>query len=286
MHNGTRPSRHAHLVKKYPHFGAIAPENIADFDLGRNLPLQDQEKDNAPYECVGYTTAHILSSIFNENFSPDFSYAAARYIAGDGAEGAPGTSFHAGMDSIVGLGGLTQGLSAFSASSHSEKYVSDWANFPDSLKKVALEHVQNGVRNVLGNGDAFDSILGALHQGGIPVSIGTPWFTEWRSNINGGVLQTPIIQPDYQSWHNHSISGKTTINGVPYLIDYSWQGNRVGDGGKLYLSREAINTALTVWGSGALTIDPSVKRWVYLVGLILRRFPNINPLLISKLVNV
>lgn len=272
IYNGTRGAKDLHRVKLYPHFGGSI--DIPDFDLGRNLPLQDQEKDNAPYECVGYTQAHILSSIFNTPFSPDFSYAAARYVAGDGKEGTQGTSFHAGMDAIVALGGLWKSLEVFSASTHGEAYVSDWNNWLDSLKKTALGQVQNGVRNVLGNGDAFQSILSATYQGGIPISIGSPWFLEWETNQNG-IVQTPVLNGNYPSWHNYTIDGKTTINGVPYLIVYSHQGNRVGDGGKLYFSREVINAALTVQGSGALAIDPNAKRWIYILGMLTYRFPQL-----------
>ena len=69
MNHGTRPAKDLHKVRKFKHFGAI---DVPDFDLGRNLPLQDQEKDQAPFACVGYTNAHILSSIFNTPSSPPY----------------------------------------------------------------------------------------------------------------------------------------------------------------------------------------------------------------------
>lgn len=283
--NGTRPAKHLHKVKPYEHFGSIAPIDIPDFDLGRNLPLQDQEKDNAPYECVGYTAAHILSSIFNTPFSPDFSYAAARYVAGDGKEGTQGTSFHAGMDAVVAVGGLQKDLALQTALILTEQNVSDWAIWTAAQKTQALTRVQNGVRNVLGLGDAFDSILSATYQGGIPVSLGSPWFKEWSVNIINGIVQTPILDGNYPSWHDYTADGKTTINGVPYLIIYSHQGNRVGDNGKLYFSRETINAALSVNGAGALTIDTNSVRWVQLIGIIMRRFPELIPEL-TQLINL
>lgn len=284
--HGTRPAKDLHRVKPYPHFGDISVQDIPDFDLGKNLPLQDQEKDDAPYECVGYTAAHILSSIFNIPFSPDFSYAAARYIAGDGKEGTQGTSFHAGLDALVAVGGLPKGFATISASVNGEQYISDWNIWTRKEKAFALKQIQNGIRNVLGLGDAFTSILSAAYQGGIPVSIGSPWFDQWRTNIQGGILQSPILNGQYQSWHDYTIDGKTTINGVPYLIAYTHQGNRVGDNGKLYFSRETINAALTVEGSGALTIDPNAKRLVYLLGMMSLRFPQMISLLPTIIANL
>ena len=280
MIHGTRPARDLHKIRKYKHFGAI---NIPDFDLGQNLPLQDQNASNAPYECVGYTAGHILSSIFNTPFSPDFSYAAARYIAGDGKEGSQGTSFHAGVDAIVAVGGLVKDMAKETATSVGEATVSDWAFWTDIQKRAALGRVQNGAKNVLGNGDAFNSILSACYQGGVPVSIGSPWFIEWESNINNGVVGTPALNGNYPSWHNYTVDGQKTINGVPHLIVYSHQGSRVGDGGKLYFPREAINAAISVDGSGALATDKNTIRWVYLLGMLTYRFPqllNILPQLI------
>lgn len=271
MVNGTRPAKHLHYVRKFKHaFGGI---EIPDFNLDSGLNgMPDQEKDNAPYECTGYTAADILTDIFRTPFSPDFSYAAARYIAGDGPEGTQGTSFHAAGQSMVAVGGLNKNVAPINASQQGEKYISDWNNWNPS-QRFALSYIQNGLRNVLGLGDAFDSIRSAAFQGGIGISIGSPWFPEWTNNINGGIVQVPNLTGSYSTWHNYAVKGQKTINGVPYLIVKSWQGTRVGDNGWLYFSRETINAALSVPGSGALTIDKSAVRWISLLGILTQRFP-------------
>jgi hypothetical protein len=263
-------------VRRYPHFGAINPADIPDFDLGRNLSLQDQEKDNAPTECTGYTAAHILSAIFNVRFSPDFSFAANRYITGEGP-GVDGASFHGAMDALVGYGGLPLKDAPFDAKTTSELYISDFGRWSPTLPD-SRAYVQNGVRNVLGFGDAFDSILSAISQGGIPVSVGSPWFPEWTTGIDQGIVRMPdISNTQGDAWHNYTADGKTTINAVPYLIVYSHQGNRVGDDGKLYFSRETVNAALSIPGSGALSIDPHAIRFISLLGILAIRFPAILP---------
>lgn len=279
MVSGTRPAEHIYKEKKFhERFGGVSPQDIPDFNLDAGLTMPDQVKDQADTECVGYTVADILTDIFKVPFSPDFSFAAARYVAGDDP-GIDGTSFHAGIQSAVAFGGLIKTLAPFDAMTKSELYISDYKVWDSIPKESRLPYAQNGTMNVLGNGDAFDSILFAAYNGKIPVSVGSPWFEEWAYNIQGGVVQQPVLDGQYPNWHNYCIKGKKTINGVPSLIVKSWQGTRVGDNGWLYFSRETINKTLSVPGSGALTINPNGNRWIELVSIMIQRFPMIVPLL-------
>lgn len=279
---GTRPARHIHKEKKWhDHYFGTSPAVIPDFNVDIGLTIPDQAKDNAFYECVGYTVSDILTDMVKSHLDPDFSYAAARYIAGDGAEGTQGTSFHAGLQGAVAVGALAKSLSIISAEKNGEAFISNWDNWLDSLKETARDYVQNGLMNVLGQGDDFDSILSALYTGKIGISIGTPWYEEWSSDIQQGVVQTPhnALNIDGLGWHNWAIKGKKTINGIPHLIGKTWQGTRVGDNGWLYFSRETINDVLSVLGTGAITLNPNANRWVSLWGIVAQRFPLIMPLL-------
>lgn len=274
--NGTRPAKDIYKVAKYQHFGAISVDTIPDFSLDPNISHPDQEADGAHTECTGYTVADILCDIFKQYYSADFSYAAARAIAGDGP-GTDGASFHAAMDSLVGWGGLPAHYATYTAGTRGEQFVSDFNNWKDDLEE-SRKYAQNGVKNVLGNGDAFDSVLAALNQGRISVSIGSPWFPEWADfGGQSGILALPKTQ--YSSiWHNYVLKGKQTIGGVPYIIAKPHIGLK-GDNGFVKLSREVINFTLAVPGSGALTIDPNAIRWVSLLGITSRRFPGILPFL-------
>jgi len=273
IQNGTRPAKHLHYVRKFEHFGGL---DVPDFNLDLGVSHPDQDADGAPTACVGYTVSDIFTDIFGTYFSPDFSYAAARYLAGDGP-GTDGTSFHAGMQAAVGVGGLLSSQATIQASAKGELFVSDWNNWSSDEKRIALTRVQNGIRNVLGLGDAFDSIRSAAYQSGIAISVGTPWFKEWDFEKNP-VLPTPVLDGNYSSWHDYAVKGQKTINGVPYLKAKIWVGLK-GDNGFVYLSREAINAAMKVPGSGALTFDKSAIRWVSLCGILVQRFPNLLPYL-------
>lgn len=276
--NGTRPAKHIHKEKHFHHLFGAADSVIPDFNLDTGFTMPDQDKDNAPTACTGYTVSDILTDIFKIPFDPDFSYAAALKVAGD-PPNTNGASFHAAMQGGVALGVLPMALAHISSKSNGELFISDWANWESEQKKAALSYTENGILNVLGNGDAFSSILSALWTGKIAVSIGTPWFPEWSYNITNGIVQQPQLTGQYPSWHDWAIKGKKTINGVPYLIGKTWQGDRVGDGGWLYFSREAINTALSVEGTGALTFNPNALRWASLLGILIQRFPNLAPFL-------
>lgn len=280
MRNGTRPARHIGRERRFhDHFGALSTAVIPDFSLDTGVNgMPDQEKEEAFTECVGYTVSDILSDVLKTPLSPDFSYAGALFVTGEPST-TSGASFHGGMQGGVALGALPKILAPFTSKDKGQQYVATWANWEAKLRTAANEYVQNGIMNVLGNGDAFDSILAALYVGKIGVCIGTPWFDEWSTGIQSGVVQLPQLDGNYPSWHCWAIKGKKTINGVPYLIGKVWLGERIGDRGWLYFSREAINAALTVPGTGALTFNPLAVRWVSLVGILLQRFPALLPYL-------
>lgn len=276
--NGTRPAKNIHKERRWhDHFFGVIPANIPDFNLDSGLNgMPDQNADGAPFECVGYTTSDIGTDVIGKIQDPDFSYAASRYVSGDGAEGIGGTSFHGGLQGAVALGFLQKSLATVSASVQGEKYVSDWNNWPAQLKKTALASAQNGILNVLGMGDDFDSILSACYTGKIGISIATAWYLNWDvTAVKYGIVQAPSNPQDVSNlgWHNWAIKGKKTIDGIPYLIGKTWQGTSVGDNGWMYFSREAINGALSVQGSGALTLNPNAKRWASIIGILVQRFP-------------
>lgn len=265
-----QPRRHFHQV-----YGDTSPYNIPDFTLDKGLWNGDQNADGAPTECTGYTVARILTNLTGIVRDPDFAYAAALFIEGVGPT-TEGADFHAAMQAAVAVGSLAMNAADFEARIKGELFVSDFANWTAQQKTTALKTVQNGTLNALGNGDAFNSLLSTLYTGKISVSIGTPWF--WGTFDADGILPVPDIKNiTGLPWHDWVIEGKKTINGVPYLIGYPHQGEGFGARGYVYLSREAINAALSVDGTGAITFDPQAIRWVQLLGILIQRFPALAP---------
>lgn len=274
IYHGTRPALDIHKERKFhERFGGIAQAAIEDFNLDSGIWNPNQETDNAPTECVGYTAADLLTDIFKMQFDPDFAYAAAKYVAGDGP-GDQGTSFHAGIQGVIGVGGIGAQSATFSATTRGELFVSDWNNWKPYLKTLALKYVQNGLLNVLGNGDSFNSIISAAYTGQISVSLGSPWFLEWQGIAPESLLPMPqnalaqSVNPD-TPWHNYAGKGKKTINGQATIPIKSWQGHW------LYMTQEVANAVFSLAGTGALTFNPAASRWWSLMGILMQRFPNI-----------
>lgn len=103
--------------------------------------------------------------------------------------------------------------------------------------------------------DWFDAIRLAISSG-IPekrsVSIGTPWFKAWEGPVK--ILIMPTLSA-YGGWHDWSIVGWETIGGEAMLRLKSWQGDPPA---YQYLSRETINTVMTLNGTVAFTATDNV----------------------------
>ena len=131
--------------------------------------------------------------------------------------------------------------------------------------------------------DYFDAIRLAIVSGDPEkrsVSWGTPWYTEWETAAYAPTNPSAIMPApkDYNNlsglpWHNSKICGFTTIQGVPYLINKSWQGDTIGDHGFLYFPRDVVNSVMTVQGTVAFivtdatpqsiqTVSVSVVEWI------------------------
>lgn len=149
IYHGTRPARHISRERIYhKHLGGTSLASIPDFNLDAGIWNPDQEADGAPTECVGYTAADILTDLLKMQIDPDFGYAAARFISGDGP-GTEGASFHAGLQGLIAVGGLPKALATFSAADRGELYCSDWNSWEPYQKTKALLNAQNGLFSVL-----------------------------------------------------------------------------------------------------------------------------------------
>lgn len=278
MRSGTRPAQHLQEVRSF-RFGAVEPASITDFCVDRGGWFPDQDAEGAPTECVGYKNADYMYDLTGTVFSPDFLYAAARYVDGSGA-GVDGTSFHAGVEALVAVGAISAlAASDFSAITKGELAISDFSAWSSLQKKNALQNAQNGVRNVLvGPYDAFDSILLAAFQTGKGISVGSQWYVDFN-NAPGGQISAYTPGPS-ALWHNFAVKGKRTISGKEFAMVKWWNIRDDQQGDAKYwrfFDRPTLNALMTTQGAGALTIDPSANRWVALVGILIRRFPALLP---------
>lgn len=146
--------------------------------------------------------------------------------------------------------------------------------------------------------DTFRSTLWIGRIAGISISFGSPWFPELQRPAGGVVREIDVVRGGSHPWdvyagHNWKICGWKTISGEPYLIGKPWCGKDYGDGGFLYLSREAFNRLMIVPGVGGFTVrkwDGTIAtvRWgmIYNIRLQLRFYAQIIGKTVGSLLRV
>lgn len=270
------------LPKKQLHqhlgiFGAALPTE--DFCVDRDIWWPNQNDDNAPTECVGYTAADIMCDLFGLSFSPDWIYKNALVLSNTPPTTA-GADPHKGLQSLVAFGGLLQMMAPISASLQGELMCANPANWPAYCSIASLQRVENGTANVLGNGDAFTSILTAASSVNRGISVATPWVPEFETPNADGTVNTPdFTDIVFDDGHNWVAKGMKTINGVPHVMVKSHQGKNFGDKGWLYFNRETVNGLLAIEGTAALSLLTTGARWVASVGILCEEFPALLPYL-------
>lgn len=115
--------------------------------------------------------------------------------------------------------------------------------------------------------DWFDAIRVALwitqdeHRA---ISVGIPWFIDFETNVQNGLLPIPVnFSWSQASGHNAVIAGWTPRdstgnwirNGEVFLMVKSWQGPNYGDKGWAYLSRPLANAIFAMPYTGAYTVS-------------------------------
>lgn len=270
MRNGTRPLKRQPRREFHRHFGGSFI--IPSFSLDKGWH-PDQNADNAQTECTGYTVAKILTDLTGIQRSPDFHYAAALYLEGSIPTTA-GADFHAAMQSAVAVGSLPLSKAGISAKGSSEIFVANWDNWTQDERRVALQTLQNGTMNALGFADPYTSIISAAYNGQTGVSVGSPWYREWRPGADG-IMSAPANAQDTTGlpWHNWVILGQTYIGVKWYAVAYPHQGENFGNKGLVYFDKETINAIMQVSGTGAIVFNPKAIRWISLVAIAVQRYP-------------
>lgn len=251
----------------------------SDFCLDRNISWPNQDTDQAPTECVGYTVSDILGDIFGTIFDPDWIYMRALQINGQQPGDLSGTDPIAGMDGGMAFGGLRNIDAPFTALLKGEAYCATPANWPSTTQNKALPYVVAGIANALGNGDAFQSIITSAASNKIAVSVSTRWYPEFEHPNADGTVAVPDFTQDYTDLPGHNWVGKgmKTINGKPGLMVKSHQGRTIGDNGWLYFDEATVNGLLAQQGSAATTFALDANRLLSLISMIITRYPQFIP---------
>lgn len=221
-------------------FGSVNPEIFPDsLMLDAGFPIANQNTDGLPYGCTGYCQSSVCQDEDKIQYLPRFTYDNTLIEEGITSSNPQfeqvGCDIRDSLASTIVYGLQALGETPATALNHRRG------------QYFALEQEENS--------DWFDTLRSTLQTGQRSISVGSAWYASFATPQNG-IVAAPDSYSDPHSMHNHKICGWKTINGVPYLIDASWQGTQYGDNGFVYVSREIINNLLTQSGSGAFTIVP------------------------------
>lgn len=233
-----QPALPDHRDRSFPRtFGTVAATEFpAEYDCDAGFGMPDQNEDGYPMGCTGYAQTELCQDEDRIQYDPVFTYLKTLFYSN-----LPSNS---PCDMRASL-----------------KMLVDYGPKPKAgTEQDASTHRRGGYYNVVDSPelDCFDDIRNALwlqREARRSVSIGTPWFPEWRKTKGDGVLMAfnyTGVSSDYV-WHNWKCSGWKVLAGQPYLKVKSWQGVRIGDKGWLYLSRERANRLLSIRGVAAFT---------------------------------
>lgn len=245
-------------------FGSV--ESFAEnFSVDNGTTMPDQVADQNPFECVDYAINDV--SLDEDNTEKAHGYLYAKTLLMKGLP--PSTQ---GLDIRDGFkAAATYGLAPVAAVpadllDSGEGYNSDYTHWPINVDIAAAAYRMGQYFNVQPlNGSWFDGIRSAIQTNNKPVIIGTPWYPAWESPINGKITALSNVIPS--SWHCWKIAGWKTIDGVPFLLGKTWQGEKYGDKGWAYFSQGVIDALWNIHGTQAFTISRATSEDIQTIKL-------------------
>jgi hypothetical protein len=207
--------------------------------------------------CTDFSTVALAEREDGQAYSREYHAQKESHIQNRNIEQSGGTDLRTAFRVATEYGFLPQSLAPFSWRDVGAIDAADPAKWDLSLDATAQQNAHPGFTWITGPYDYFDSVRAALwdkRDKNGTVSAGIPWYSEWETVEQDGVLPTPTKPPT--TLHDTELFGWVIKNGRTYLKVNSWQGESYGDKGIVYLSRDILNAALTYSGAAAGCLDP------------------------------
>lgn len=200
--------------------------------------MPDQNADGYPNGCTGYDQTEVAQDFDRVQYKPAYTY-----------------------EKTLEMQGLPAGSPCDMRTSMKSTTVYGVQKTDETTDLQAETHRQGLYLNVdqVPGMDWFDSIRFALRKNqNRSLAMATPWFQEWEQAPSSGIVTSLFVigNVNQQEWHAHKFCGETVLNGVPYLIDKSWQGTHVGAGGWLYFDRATVNRLMDISGTECFARAP------------------------------
>lgn len=215
-------------------FGSVAtPLPLMEYNYDAGFGMQDQNADGLPNGCTGYDNTEVAQDFDRVQYKAVYTY-----------------------EKTLEMQGLPIGSPCDMRKSLESTIVYGVQKGDETTDLQAETHRQGPYLNVelVAGMDWFDSLRLALRNNtNRSVALATPWFQEWESTPSTGCVTSLFVigDVDNQEWHAHKFCGEKVIDGVPYIMDKSWQGSKIGDRGWLYFDRTAVNRLMAISGTEA-----------------------------------
>lgn len=231
----------------------LLPPDERDFSLGAAyiLPKLSELPRNFRHDilliknqgsndkCSAYATCGISELQENVELCPDYSFALSKAISGD--PNAWGQNMRTAMQSHQKFGAIEESVSPNVPDPDGRKI----ENWPVELKDKALIHAKSSYMEVDGPYDHFDNLRAAIWhfraQKRVP-GIGLEW--SWP-------LENQIMYEYLDKGFGHMLYaiGWQEMDDLPYLVVVNSYGEKAGEEGIHYFSREVVNKAVDIYGS-------------------------------------
>lgn len=227
------------------------PKDTRDFKLGSvftpasilAVPLKDfiigkaGIKDQGPtFRCSGYATAVTLEPWEGVSLSGDYIYAKAKQIENDTSNGA---NLRSVAKAVLNYGAVEE--KDWKELNISDQDIRQWWGLL-RYDGLAFQHKQKSYL-FLNNSD-FDTVLAEIWEHQQRIVVGTTWLSSWTNS--------PTIYQDggvEVGGHALSACGQKIINGVRYIAVQNSYGEKIGDHGIQYFSKEMWDKYFPPYGA-------------------------------------
>ena len=236
IQHGVLPVIKRHTNYSARTFGGVVPLTYTDFNLDAGFGFPDQNAEGLPEACTGFTQSELCQDEDKAQYDPRDTYTRTLLLE-NARQGSP-CSVYDSLRVVINPGPKGK----------------------NEITNTGL-HKRNAYYMIEENsadpGNWFDSVISTMEVTQRAISLATPWFPVFESIGPNGIMPEvfPLVWQLGVPGHNHKICGVKMINGLPYLVDKTWQGPNYGDHGYNYWSRTAFNNLMKIGGSGAFMVS-------------------------------
>lgn len=232
--------------------------------LGRIIRAPRDQGDT-PF-CTGENTSKAISYLTGVDMSPEYQIACIGKVTGESIFTLGGADPRIAMQTMLLWGALAETLSPFILASGAStndprikdpSFIAEFNNWPAPLALQSAKYEQQAYFAVDGPFDHFDNIRMALQAAfaeGQVVMMFTPWYTEYANATPQNAVLPHGVTPN--GWHAWLVPDwqmpqfNPGLSETPLIVDNSW-GAEWGQGGIGFMTRQEVNTLLSVPGAGA-----------------------------------